>query len=340
MRKILNTLYVTNESAYLSVDGENIVVSVTGQKDFRLPLCKIEEVVCFNYMGCSPKLMGKCVENKISISFVTPNGKFLARIIGETKGNVFTRINQIDIIRDSICKLHLIQNSLAAKFVNTKFLLSRSLRDYPEINDDGQVGSIIEKINNAVKSIYNITDENVLRGIEGDIAKDYFAIFGRLIRNNEFSFNGRSKRPPLDEINAVLSLLYTLQANSITSALETAGIDPYIGFFHTQRPGRASLSLDILEEFRATIDRFVISIFNLKQVNRKDFEKKAGGAVLLNNDGRHKVIKLWQEKKKEIIIQPFINEKIHLGLLPYMQASLLGKYIRKEIAEYPPYINK
>ncbi len=340
MKKLLNTLYITSELSYLSLDGENIIISNSNQDDFRLPLCNIQEIVCFNYKGCSPRLMGKCAESNISLVFISPSGRFLARIVGKIKGNVFTRIAQINCFNNSTQQLVLIRNTLAAKFANTKFLLSRSLRDYQDINCDGKIEKLIIKISDTIINIYQIEDIDILRGIEGEIAKEYFSVYGRLIRNDEFVFYNRSKHPPLDEINAVLSLLYTLQASSITSALEAAGIDPYIGYYHTLRSGRASLSLDIVEEFRSTVERFVISIFNRNQVNKNDFEIKANSAVLLNDEGRHKVIKLWQEKKKEVMTQSFINQKIQFGLLPFVQAQLLGKYLRKEIEDYPPYVNK
>jgi len=339
MKKLLNTLYITSESAFLSLDGENIIVK-TDEKETRLPLCIIEEIVCFNYQGCSPKLMGKCAENNIAITFLSPNGRFLAKITGETKGNVFTRVAQIKTFEDNQSRLNLIRNTIGAKFCNIKFFVSRSLRDYPDTNGDGSLSKLIEDLGYFTKQLYIEEDIDVLRGIEGNISHIYFNLFDKFIRNDDFIFHGRSKRPPLDEINAVLSLLYTMQANAIGSALETAGIDPYIGYFHTLRSGRQSLALDIIEEFRAIIDRFVITIFNLKQFTKEDFDYILGGTVFLNDNGRKKLIKLWQDKKKETILHQYLGEKIPFGLLPFVQASLLGKYLRKEIKEYPPYLLK
>ncbi|HPG92012.1 MAG TPA: CRISPR-associated endonuclease Cas1 [Clostridia bacterium] len=339
MKKLLNTLYVLSENTFLSLDGENVVVK-TDEKETRLPFCIIEEIVCFNYQGCSPRLMGKCAENNVSLSFVSPNGRFLAKIVGETKGNVFTRTAQIKTFEDNNARLNLIRNSIGAKFCNMKFFVSRSIRDYPDINHDGSVTKLIDDINFYSKQLYEEEDVDILRGIEGNISHIYFNLFDKFFRVDGFVFNGRSKRPPLDEINSVLSLLYTMQSNNIGSALEVAGIDPYIGFFHTLRSGRQSLALDIIEEFRAIIDRFVVTVFNLKQFSKEDFDYQLGGTVFLNDVGRKKLIKLWQDKKKETIFHPYLGEKIPFGLLPFIQASLFGKFLRKEIEEYPPYLVK
>lgn len=339
MRKLLNTLYITNENSYLKLDGENIIIFIEKDKH-RFPLCNFEEIVCFNYKGCSPQLMAKCASLNISLTFLTSNGKLEARVIGKIKGNIYTRIAQIDYFRDKIKQLKLIQNCIAGKLINTKYNLSRTRRDYPEVDEDNKLSCLIDKIGNKIKNIFSINDINILRGIEGEIAKNYFAVFNRFFRNTKFSFNGRNKRPPLDEINCVLSFVYSMQANSITSALETAGIDAYYGYYHTLRSGRASLSLDILEEFRAIIDRFIITIFNLNQLDERDFENKVSGAVLLNDGGRKKVIKLWQEKKKENIFHPFLEQKIPYGLLPFAQANIFGKFLRGEITEYVPFILK
>lgn len=340
MRRLLNTLYVTTEESYLTLDGENVVVQRPNLADVRYPLCNLEEILCFGYMGASPALMGKCMENNILLSFMSPSGRFLGRVIGRVKGNVYTRIAQIETFKDEKKKLNLIRDTIVAKILNTKFLLARSVRDYAETNLDGAVERLICKITNAINVIFETSDVDVLRGIEGDVAKDYFGIFDRLIRNKEFSFSGRSKRPPLDEVNACLSFLYSVQSGTISSALECVGIDSYIGFFHTERAGRFSLALDILEEFRAIIDRFVLSVINLKQLSKSDFEHQLGGGVFLNDDGRKKILKLWQDKKKEEIYHIELKQNIPFGILPFVQANLMGKYLHGEADEYVPFITK
>ncbi|MEG1613770.1 MAG: CRISPR-associated endonuclease Cas1 [Clostridia bacterium] len=340
MKKLLNTLYVTSEDAYLTLNGENIVIIRKDKENVRFPLCNLEEIVCFNYTGASPQLMGKCMADNISLTFLSPSGKLLGRVIGRVKGNVFTRIAQIKMFENYEVKLKLIQNTIACKLLNTKFLISRSLRDYPEIDNDNRVSELINKITKRIDTLYGVAEIDVLRGIEGDIAKDYFGIYDRLIRNNAFKFNGRSKQPPLDEINACLSFLYSIESNSIAAALELAGIDSYIGFFHTERPGRISLALDIVEEFRAMIDRFVISVINLKQLTLSDFIKEIGGSVLLNDSGRQKILKLWQDKKKENIYHPVLKQNMQFGILPFIQANLFGKFLRGEMEEYIPYLIK
>ena len=340
MKKLLNTLYVTSENAYLSLDGENVIISREDMPNFRMPLCNLEEIVCFNYQGASPALLGKCMNDNISVSFISSNGRFLGKVIGKVKGNVFTRVAQIKIFENEEEKFRLIQNTIVAKLTNIKYLLSRSLRDYPEIDEDKIISILISKIKEKSKQIYSIQNVDILRGIEGDMAREYFGVFNRLLRNKNFTFNGRSKRPPLDEINACLSFIYTLQSNSIASALESAGIDAYIGFYHTKRAGRVSLALDVVEEFRAIVDRFVITVFNLKQLNKSDFIYEIGGSVLLNNDGRRKILKLWQDKKKEKIYHYVLKQNIQLGVLPFVQANLMGKFLRGEMDEYYPFLWK
>lgn len=337
MRKLLNTLYITRQESYLSLDGENIVMLVDGKETARLPLSNIESIVCMNYPGCSPALMGKCAEEQIGLCFISLSGRFLARVTGPVKGNVFLRKQQMETFSDPTKQTVLIQNLITAKLKNTRSLLMRSRRDYPATNENGELSRCIDLLEENQKKLLLETDAEILRGIEGQSAKAYFDVFDLLFtqQKEDFALLGRTKRPPLDLTNAMLSFLYTVCTNDIASALECVGLDPFIGMFHTLRPGRVSLACDIMEEFRALVERLVITMVNTKVVQKSDFEKQVSGAVWLNDDGRKKVITAWQNKKNECISHPFTKEKVPIGLFPYVQANLLAKYIRGEIEAYP-----
>jgi CRISPR-associated protein Cas1 len=325
------------ENGYLSLDGENLVLLSDGQEVVRLPFSNIENIVCMNYLGCSPALMGKCTEEKVGLCFVSPSGRFLARVTGETKGNVFLRREQLKRFESEDERSVLIRSSITAKVKNTRNLLLRSRRDRAEIDDDGAITHTLALLAENLEKVKEETDIETLRGLEGESAKAYFYVFNLLIsqQKSDFIFCERTKRPPLDRVNAMLSFLYTLGTHDVASALECVGLDPYIGFFHTLRPGRLSLACDIIEEFRAFIERFVLTLINLKIVQAGDFEKQISGAVLLNEDGRKKVLTAWQNKKKETCMHPYLKEKIPIGLFPYAQANLLAKYVRGEISAYP-----
>lgn len=340
MRKLLNTIYITNEQMYLTLDGENLVCKLDGKEQLRIPFDNIENIVCFNYVGCSPALMGKCVSNTIPINFVSPQGKFLAKVCGETKGNVFLRVAQIDCFRDK--KLLLTQNTMAAKFSNTKQVIRRTLHDNPNLREDAEIKNVMEILTAGIGKVYNAKSIEEIIGIEGNCAKAYFSIFNKLITNPKvpFKFEFRTKRPPLDPINAMLSFVYTLATVEYSAALETVGLDSYIGYCHTLRSGRVSLACDMVEEVRCIVERFVISLLNLQIVGEDDFEKQISGAVWLNDSGRKKVLTKWQEKKRTDIMHPYLKQKIPFGLLPYIQSNLLAKYIRGDIEEYPSYLQK
>lgn len=340
MKKLLNSLYILDETAFLSLDGENIVCVSETKEKFRLPLSNIEEVVCFSYLGCSPALMGKCVENGVSISFITPQGKFLSRVQGETKGNIYLRKKQFEQFGSLQTKL--IQNTVAAKLSNTRMLIRRSLRDNPQIDQDGRITNCLSVLETGITSTYNSYDLETLMGVEGNCAKSYFDIFGDLIlqQKKDFYMTARTKRPPLDCVNAVLSFLYTIQTSSCASALESVGLDSYLGYYHAMRSGRCSLACDMVEEMRCVIDRLTLTMINLKQISADDFETQISGAVYLNKDGKKKVLSIWQERKRDPIEHIYLGQKIPFGLVPFIQSSLLAKYIRGEIDEYPPFIIK
>ena len=340
MRKLLNTIYVTNELTYLTLDGENLVCKIEGETKLRIPFENIENIVCFNYVGCSPTLMGKCVSKTIPINFISPQGKFLAKVCGETKGNVFLRVAQIDRFRE--CGLTLAQNTMASKFSNTRQLIRRTLHDNASLRGDEQINKVMEVLDSGIEKVFDAKTIEEVMGIEGNCAQNYFSIFDNLITNQKvpFTFEFRTKRPPLDPVNAVLSFVYTLLTSEFAAALETVGLDSYIGFCHALRSGRSSLACDLVEEARCIAERFVITLLNLQIIGEKDFEKQISGAVWLNDEGRKKVLTRWQEKKRSEIVHPYLKQKIPLGLLPYVQSNLLAKYVRGELENYPPYLLK
>ncbi|MBC3888188.1 type I-C CRISPR-associated endonuclease Cas1 [Acetobacterium paludosum] len=341
MKKLLNSLYITTPNSYLSLDGENLVVLLEDNEKFRLPFVNIENIICFGYMGASPALMGKCADNNISINFLKPNGEYLARIVGKTKGNVLLRKKQYTLSENEEFCLNISKNIIAAKLCNSRMTLERTIRDNFDKIDTSNLKITSNYIANNIDRIYEFNDSDQLRGFEGIIARNYFSVFSDMVlaQKKDFSMIERSKRPPLDFLNCMLSYLYTILSFEVRSALETVGLDPYVGFMHTLRPGRPSLALDLMEELRAyMVDRVVLTMINLKHITKKDFQKKEGGGVLMTDDGRKKILKCWQDRKKEIIMHPYIKEKIEIGLIPYVQAQLLGKYLREELPEYCPFL--
>lgn len=340
MRKLLNTIYITNENMYLTLDGENLVCKLDGEIKLRIPFDNIENIVCFNYMDCSPALMGKCVNKLIPINFVSPQGKFLAKVCGETKGNVFLRVRQIDKFRENA--LLLTQNTMAAKFSNTRQVIKRTLHDNSHLREDRQINEVLNVLSEGIEKVFSVGSVEEIIGIEGNCAQNYFSIFNKLITNNkvQFTFELRTKRPPLDPVNALLSFVYTLSASEYASALETVGLDSYIGFCHALRSGRTSLAYDLVEEARCLAERFVLSILNLQIIGDRDFERHISGAVWLNDEGRKKVLTRWQERKRSDMQHPYLKQKIPIGLLPYVQSNLLAKYVRGDIEEYPPFLQK
>lgn len=340
MRKLMNTLYVTMPEAYLSKDGQNVVVSVRQQEVFRIPSINIEGIVTFGYMGASPGLMKLCCDNGISLTFLSPNGKFISRIQCATHGNVLLRKAQYALSDDEDQSLHVAKLIIAAKIQNYRNILKRYCRDYGECQEVETAARILETNK---RHALNAEDKTKLMGFEGIASNAYFDVLPKLILNQKesFPFNGRNRRPPKDEVNAMLSLAYTLIANEVSAALETVGLDPYVGFLHSLRPGRTSLALDIMEEFRAYLgDRFVLSLINKRQITPKDFLHQGDNGVILTDNGRKTFLAAWQNRKRDTIKHPYLNEKIEIGLLPYVQALLLARYIRKDIDDYPVFLIK
>ena len=293
MKKLMNTLYVTSEDSYLSLDGENIVISDKDCEIGRLPLHNLEGIVSFGYRGTSPALMGACAERNISLCYLSPQGRFLARVTGRIKGNVVLRGQQYQSFLDNEKSLDVAKNCIIGKIHNARWVLERATRDHSMQVDVNRLKAASENLKNSLTYVHGCQSKEQLRGFEGEAAQVYFGVFNELIlqQKNDFIFDGRTKRPPLDYVNALLSFVYTLLTNTITSALETVGLDPYVGCLHTERPGRVSLSLDLIEELRPFLaDRFVISLINKKVVNKKGFEKRENGAVLMDDKTRKLVV--------------------------------------------------
>lgn len=340
MRKLLNTLYITTPDAYLSKDGMNVVVSVKSKELFRIPIINIEGIVTFGFMGASPGLMKLCSDNNVSLTFLSPNGRFICRIQGQTKGNVLLRKKQYKLSEQEDWALHVAQIMIAGKIQNQRSVLRRFIRDY---GNNQQVEEAANALDNFKRNTRLSTDKLSLMGIEGMAANKYFEVFPSLLTQqiDQFPFGGRSRRPPKDAVNAMLSLAYTLLTNDITAALETVGLDPYVGFLHTLRPGRASLALDMTEELRAYMgDRFVLSLINRRQISPSDFLCQGEQGVTLTEEGRRTFLTAWQTRKKETIIHPYLNEKIPVGLIPHAQAMLIARFIRGEVDDYPVFLIK
>lgn len=342
MRKLMNVLYVSSEGGYLSLDGENVVI-IDGDKEIgRVPLHNLEEIVSFGYRGASPALMGACAERNISLCFMTPQGRFLARIIGKTKGNVLLRRKQHQVA-DSAESLEIAKICILGKIYNARWVLERVTRDHPMQVDVEALKKASAFLKEAMTRVMAAASKEQLRGEEGEAARVYFGIFDELIlqQKKDFVFLGRSRRPPMDKVNALLSFCYSLLTSSVASALETVGLDPYVGMMHTDRPGRASLALDLMEELRPAIaDRFVLALVNKRIVNGKDFIQKENGAVLLKDDSRRTVLAEWQNRKKDTLEHPFLKEKMEWGLVPFAQAMLLSRHLRGDLDAYPPFLWK
>lgn len=343
MRKLLNTLYVMTESCYLTLDGENVVIQDNGQTLGRFPLHTLENIVCYTYKGASPALMGACAERKIGMSFFSPQGKFLARVSGKEYGNVLLRKEQCRISDVEEKSVVYAKNMITGKLFNSRWSIERTLRDHAYRVNADKLKHISNVLYDTLPKIDKASGLDELRGFEGKAAEQYFSVFNDMILNQkeDFVFTTRSRRPPLDNINAILSFAYTILAGDCANALSSVGLDPYIGFMHGDRPGRASLALDLMEELRPILaDRFILTLINTKTIQAEYFEKQKDNAVLLNDKGRKIFFSAWQNHKKEIITHPFLKEKVEWGLVPYVQALLLARTIRGDMEEYPPFLWK
>lgn len=343
MRKLQNTLYVTTPMAYLSLDGETIVIQNGDELLSRIPLLNLENIVSFGYRGASPRLMGACAERGIGLCFLTQNGRFWARVSGPVSGNVLLRTAQYRIAGTEKDALPIAKMFLTGKLFNGRWSLERTLRDHALCVDAERLKEAIGQIRQSQADLMGAGSVEELMGIEGAAAKAYFSVFDQLILKNPayFCFEGRNRRPPLDPVNALLSFTYSILGHEIAGALESVGLDPAVGFLHALRPGRASLALDLLEELRAPFaDRFVLSLINLGTVTERDFARKENGAFYLTDEARKRFLAAWQKRKQEVITHPFLKEKLPWGLVPYAQAMLLSRHIRGDLDAYPPFMWK
>ncbi len=325
MKHLGNVLYITTPEAYLTLDGENIVILKEEHTSTRLPLHNLENIVCFTWQGASPALMGACADRNIGLCFLTPNGRFQARVTGKVRGNVLLRKKQYDISEKETSSVPIAASFLLGKISNCRKVLITGASNF------------MKETLRAIPGCKSIPD---LMGFEGSAAKIYFGVFDHLIlqQRGDFFFKERNRRPPLDNMNSLLSFLYTLLTNEAASALETVGLDPYVGFLHQDRPGRPSLALDLMEELRPVlVDRLALSLVNRKQITGKGFTQKESGGILMDDETRKAVLTAWQERKKEEIMHPYLKERVPFGLIPYIQAMLLARYLRGDLDAYPPF---
>ncbi|MDP1545006.1 MAG: type I-C CRISPR-associated endonuclease Cas1c [Anaerolineales bacterium] len=346
MKHLGNVLYVTTPEAFLSLDGENVVIKKEDPQGAvpsavtRLPLHNLENIVCFTWQGASPALMGACAERNIGLCFLTPNGRFQGRVTGKVKGNLLLRKKQYEVSEKEADSVPIAASFLLGKISNCRKVLDRAIRDHSMLVNVQSLTAASASLKESLKEIQSCASIGDLMGFEGSAAKIYFSVFDQLIlqQREDFFFKERSRRPPLDNMNSLLSFLYTLLTNDCASALETVGLDPYVGFLHQDRPGRPSLALDLMEELRPVFaDRLALSLVNRKQITGRGFTQKESGGILMDDETRKAVLVAWQERKKEEIVHPYLKEKIPFGLLPHVQAMLLARYLRGDLDAYPPF---
>lgn len=343
MRKLLNTLFITNEHAYLTLDGETVCVEVQKEKVGQFPLHTLEGIISFSHSGATPSFMGACAKRGINLAFFNPFGKFLCRVSGESRGNVLLRKQQYRISDIEADSCLIARNFILGKVFNCRWSIDRTLRDHELRVDAERCRKAIQFLTNAMDKIKQERNLDTLRGMEGEAASVYFGVFDELILNQkeEFYFHGRNKRPPMDFMNSMLSFGYTLLSNDCAGALEGVGLDAYVGFMHRDRPGRKSLALDLMEELRSVlVDRFVLTLVNNRQMRSEHFTTSESGAVEFTDVGKKKFLTAWQEHKKEQLTHPYLNEKICWGLVPYVQSLLLARCLRGDIDGYPPFLWK
>ena len=342
MRKLLNILFVMQPDAIVNLETENVCVKKDGEVMIRVPLLNLEQLVLFNYFGATPQLLAECAKRKISISFLNEYGKYMGTFHGGSSGNVLLRREQYRIADDSRA-LDYAKHFIFGKLHNQKWIIERGIRDYSLRIDTELLKKKSQFISGQLKKILILENDENLRAAEGNAAHYYFSAFDELILKNKefFAFKNRNRRPPTDAVNAMLSFAYTLLASECRHALEVVGLDSYVGFLHLDRPGRASLALDLMEELRPHFaDRFVLSLINRNEVVESDFEIQSSGAVLLSSASRKRFLSSWQNRKKEEITHPFLKEKVEWGLVPYCQALLLARTIRGDLDSYPPFLWK
>lgn len=343
MKQLLNTLYITSEDLYLALEGENVVIKRGEEIIQRRPLHTLQEIISFSYAGASPALMGACAERGIDLAFCKPSGQFLARTQGMTRGNVLLRRKQYRIADDPTACCAIARNMIYGKLYNCRRSIERTRRDHGMRVDTVRLGNASAHLRNMAGEVQSCTVPDTLRGLEGESASIYFGVLDEMILNQKdvFTFETRNRRPPLDPVNAMLSFAYSLLEKSCAAALESVGLDAYVGFLHRDRPGRDSLALDLMEELRPCMaDRFVLTLINNRVLHRSDFEWQGSGAVRMTKNARATFLTSWQEKKKETLTHPYLQEKVEWGMIPFVQAMLLARHLRGDLDGYPTFLWK
>jgi CRISPR-associated protein Cas1 len=341
MKQLLNTLFVTTQGSYLSKEGDTVLVHQEQEVKLRVPIHNLGSIVCFGNVLCSPFLLGLCGERNVTLSFLTENGRFLARVHGPVSGNVLLRREQYRRADDPATSAEVARSVVTAKIANSRIVLQRAMRDGPELTGSTPMKQALEDMQQHIKTLQEQPTVDQIRGVEGSAAATYFGVFDHCINSNKehFFFKERSRRPPLDNMNALLSFLYTLLVHDVESALEGVGLDPAVGFLHRDRPGRPGLALDLMEELRAyLVDRLALSLVNRQQVKPEGFTKTESGAVTMDDETRKAVLVAWQKRKQEEVTHLFLQETVSLGLLAHIQAQILARYLRGELEGYPPFL--
>ncbi|MBU3916161.1 type I-C CRISPR-associated endonuclease Cas1c [bacterium] len=341
MKKFLNTLFVTTDGAYLHKDRETVVVEIERKKVLQLPLLSLSNIFCFGSIVLTPQFMFACSEKNIGIAFFNKYGRFQARVQGPQTGNVLLRRQQYRWADDPEKTVAISRYIIASKIANSRTVIQRMLRNNPDCQGITELKIAVTELKRTLQKIQTISDLDILRGKEGETANRYFKIFQHLItkQTEDFIFSGRNRRPPRDSVNALLSFIYAIMLQDCVSALEGVGLDPYVGYLHRDRPGRQSLALDLLEEFRAFLgDRLALSLINLQKIKKKDFRYSENGAVLMSDDARKTLLEAYQKRKQETLKHPVLKEDIKIGLLFHAQALLLSRHIRGDLDYYPAFI--
>ncbi len=343
MRKLLNTLYVTTQDSYISREGETVKVKIGQTNKLNIPVHTLDGIVCFGNVSCSNPMLQLCAQRHVTVSFLSQYGRFWFKMQGPVSGNVLLRRTQYRLSDEEEKAVEIARNIILAKIMNSRAVVSRAIRDHSETINVDELHVATERLERIMHAIQKATNLERLRGFEGDAARTYFAVFDTLIlsHKNHFFFRERSRRPPRDNVNSLLSFIYTLLCHDVVSALETVGLDPAVGYLHRDRPGRPGLALDLMEELRPFLaDRLVLSMINRQQLKPKGFMKTESGAVVMDDDTRKDVLIAYQKRKQEEIRHPFLNEKIPIGLLPFAQALLFARFIRGDLDGYPAFIRK
>ncbi len=343
MKKLLNTLFVTTPESYLHKEGETVVIKVENEQKAQFPLHALNSIICFGQVSMSPFLMATCAEKSIAVTFCTETGRFLASVHGKIHGNVILRREQYRKADDDIACANLTRSFLVGKIANSRNVINRALRDHADKLDSVSLNVVSEKASVALDQLMKSGSVDSMRGLEGEMANAYFDVFDHLIisQKDAFKFDGRNRRPPRDNVNCLLSFIYTMLAHDTRSALESVGLDPYVGFLHKDRSGRPGLALDLMEEFRAMLgDRLVLSLINRDQVSPKGFKHSESGAVIMDDETRKEVIAAYQKRKQDEVFHPFFKENVKIGLLFYTQALLLARHLRGDLDGYPVFFWK